>query len=270
MRGASSQSRRRFAPRRSVIGLLSNTFLCLGKAYGFRSVSKQCLDQRLAISLFEVAPVSMNTVEQAKKARGGEPQSSFLEQLPAHRRQLPASASSETHSTAPLQFKEGVYVNPAEKDLPKVEKIPEPKWTSVPMSNIAPRAAPAAAIAQLAPPPPPQMQPQPQPAPAAYQQTQAVSTAQRYAASRAGQPSMTRGNRAGASPPPQRPPPQQMPPPAPPIMLPDLHVAQTRPRQMSPQRAAPAAAPQQNAVGGPSQAQQQQQGRGGLPGTFPF
>lgn len=57
------------AKHRSVIGLLSNSFLCLGKAYGFRTVSKQCMDQRLAISLFEVAPVSMNTVEDRKKAR---------------------------------------------------------------------------------------------------------------------------------------------------------------------------------------------------------
>ena len=58
---------RHTAGKTSIIGLLSNTFLVLGKVYGFRTIAGQCMRERIAHSFFEVMPKNFNTVHDDKK-----------------------------------------------------------------------------------------------------------------------------------------------------------------------------------------------------------
>jgi hypothetical protein len=58
---------KRYAGRTSIIGLLSNTFLCLGKVYGYRTLAKQSMDTDMAISLFESEAKNKNTIEPDKR-----------------------------------------------------------------------------------------------------------------------------------------------------------------------------------------------------------
>lgn len=146
-------------------------------------------------------------------------------------------------------------MNPAEKDLPKAEKIPEPRWTAVHPPPGAGRSG------RGLPPPQQQMLPPALPPPMPLQ---TVSAAQRYAASRSGQPVLSRGARAGASPPPQRPPfdPQMQ-----------NYPPQQRPRGASPptarpDAAAPAGPPAQDQQNGIERPSPNQEGR--WPGSFPF
>jgi hypothetical protein len=60
-----------YAGRTSIIGLLSNTFLCLGKVYGYRTLAKQSIDNDFAISLFESQAKNANTIEPDKQFKDG-------------------------------------------------------------------------------------------------------------------------------------------------------------------------------------------------------
>lgn len=56
-----------YGGRVSVIGLLSNTFLCMSKIWGYRTLAKQCRNTDSAISLFESANKVLNAVADDKK-----------------------------------------------------------------------------------------------------------------------------------------------------------------------------------------------------------
>jgi hypothetical protein len=60
-----------YAGRTSVVGLLSNTFLCLSTVYGYRSVAKQCCDTDMATSLFESEQKNANAIADDKKFMPG-------------------------------------------------------------------------------------------------------------------------------------------------------------------------------------------------------
>jgi hypothetical protein len=56
-----------YAGRTSVVGLLSNLFLCLGTTYGYRSTAKDCMSSDAATSLFESEPKNPNAIAEDKK-----------------------------------------------------------------------------------------------------------------------------------------------------------------------------------------------------------
>lgn len=56
-----------YAGRTSVVGLLSNLFLCLSTTYGYRSTAKDCMSSDAATSLFESEPKNPNAIAEDKK-----------------------------------------------------------------------------------------------------------------------------------------------------------------------------------------------------------
>ena len=56
-----------YAGRTTIVGLLSNTFLCMMKIWSYRSIAKQCRTADSATSLFESANKILNTVADDKK-----------------------------------------------------------------------------------------------------------------------------------------------------------------------------------------------------------
>lgn len=135
-----------FAGKTSVVGLLSNTLLCAGKAWSYRGICKKCMETDSATSLFESEPKSSNAVAPDKRFAAGvyDPEAAAAaegKKAASKEEAKPRKESSAASSDAPP-------AKPANKAAAKKREAAQAEPEAPPARPKGPRAA------QRAQPPP--------------------------------------------------------------------------------------------------------------------
>ena len=141
-----------FSGRASIIGLLSNTFLCLAKVMSYRTLAKRSMDSDFALSLFEAEPKSSNTIEGRKKFAPGvyQPPEGGVElssKCPAY---MARNIATQPRPVAPARGKNRWA---ASQELAVVTVAPPPP--PPPPTPLPPSRVPSARRHAPPPPPPP-------------------------------------------------------------------------------------------------------------------